>query len=167
MATIIVNSCTLHYQEMGSGLPIVFTPGGRASKHIMRPVAEAMSPQYRTVIYDRRNCGASDVTISGDESEQEIWAEDLAQLIQQLDIGPAYLGGWSAGCRVSLLTAIRHPELVRGLLLGWVTGGAVGSRAFGVSVLWPIHRGGPDGRHGCSSYYPALRRAGRREPGQP
>ena len=125
MATIIVNSCTLHYQEMSSGLPIVFTPGGRASKHIMRPVAEAMSPQYRTVIYDRRNCGASDVTISGDESEQEIWAEDLAQLIQQLDIGPAYLGGWSAGCRVSLLTAIRHPELVRGLLLGWVTGGAV------------------------------------------
>ena len=125
MATIVVNSCTLHFQEMGSGLPIVFTPGGRGAMNIMRPVAEAMAPNYRRFIYDRRNCGASDITISGEESEQEIWADDLAQFIKQLDIGPAYLGGWSAGCRVSLLTAIRHPELVRGLLLGWVTGGAV------------------------------------------
>ncbi|MCZ6615362.1 MAG: alpha/beta hydrolase [Chloroflexi bacterium] len=125
MATIVVNSCTLHFQEMGSGLPIVFTPGGRGAMNIMRPVAEAMAPDYRSFIYDRRNCGASDITISGEESEQEIWADDLAQFIKQLDIGPAYLGGWSAGCRVSLLTAIRHPELVRGLLLGWVTGGAV------------------------------------------
>ncbi|MCZ6788797.1 MAG: alpha/beta hydrolase [Chloroflexi bacterium] len=106
-------------------MPIVFTPGGRGAMNIMRPVAEAMAPDYRRFIYDRRNCGASDITISGEESEQEIWADDLAQFIKQLDIGPAYLGGWSAGCRVSLLTAIRHPELVRGLLLGWVTGGAV------------------------------------------
>ena len=125
MATTMVRGCTIHFEEMGSGVPVVFTPGGRSPKSIMRPVAERMAPNYRTVIYDRRNCGASDIVISGDESEQEIWAEDLAQLIKQLDLAPAYISGWSAGCRVSLLTAIRHPELVKGLLLGWVTGGSV------------------------------------------
>lgn len=125
MATTAVRGCTIHYEETGSGVPIVFTPGGRSPKSIMRPVAERMAPHYRTVIYDRRNCGASDIVIAGEESEQEIWAEDLAQLIKQLDLAPAYISGWSAGCRVSLLTAIRHPELVKGLLLGWVTGGSV------------------------------------------
>ena len=125
MPTIVVNGCTIYYEEMGSGVPIVFTPGGRSPKGIMRPVAERMAPLYRGVIYDRRNCGTSDIIIAGEESEQEIWADDLAQLIKQLGIAPAYVGGWSAGCRVSMLTAIRHPEVVKGLLLGWVTGGAV------------------------------------------
>ena len=91
----------------------------------MRPIAERLAPDYRTVIYDRRNCSASDIVIIGEESEQEIWAEDLARLIKELGLAPAYLSGWSAGCRVSILTAIRHPEVVKGLLLGWVTGGAV------------------------------------------
>lgn len=125
MPTKLVNGCTIHYEEMGSGAPIFFTPGGRAPGEIMRPIAEHLAPDYRTVIYDRRNCGVSDIIIAGEDSEQEIWAEDLAGLIKELGLAPAYLSGWSAGCRVALLTAIRHPEVVRGLLLGWVTGGAV------------------------------------------
>ena len=125
MATILINGCTIHYEVMGSGQPIVFIPGGRASKDLVRPVAERMASQYRVVIHDRRNCGASDIVIAGESSEQEIWVEDLAQFIRQFDMAPAYVGGWSAGCRISLLLAIRYPELVKGLLLGWVTGGSV------------------------------------------
>lgn len=125
MPTKMINGCTIHYEEMGSGVPIFFTPGGRSPRAIMRPIAERLAPGNRTVIYDRRNCGASDIVIAGVESEQEIWAEDLARLIKELGLAPAYLSGWSAGCRVSLLTAIRHPEVVKGLMLGWVTGGAV------------------------------------------
>jgi len=90
---------------------------------LMRPIAEPLSKKYRCLIYDRRNCGESDILIAGDKSEQEIWVDELAALLRQLDLAPAYLGGWSAGCRVALLTAIRYPEVVRGLLLGWVTGG--------------------------------------------
>jgi pimeloyl-ACP methyl ester carboxylesterase len=91
---------------------------------MMRTIADEMSSSYHTVIHDRRNCGASDVIISGEGSDQEIWADDMAQMIRQLNLGPAYLSGWSSGCRLSILTAIRYPELVKGLLLGWVTGGA-------------------------------------------
>ena len=93
MAITVVNGCTIHYEEMGSGQPIIFTPGGRSGKEVVRPVAERMASHYRTVIYDRRNCGASDVIIAGNGSDQILWAEDLAQLIQQLGLGPAYVGG--------------------------------------------------------------------------
>jgi pimeloyl-ACP methyl ester carboxylesterase len=118
-----VDDLSIAYEVLGSGTPIVWLQGARSGRDLMRPIAEPLSASYRCLIYDRRNCGESDILIAGTKSEQEIWADELAALLQQLDIAPAYLGGWSAGCRVALLTAIRHPDAVRGLLLGWVTGG--------------------------------------------
>ena len=124
MATALINGCNIWYEMAGSGQAIVFTPGGRSPGSMMSTIADEMSSDYLTVIHDRRNCGASDVIIGGEGSDQEIWADDMAEMIRQLNIGPAYLSGWSSGCRLSILTAIRYPELVKGLLLGWVTGGA-------------------------------------------
>ena len=124
MATALINGCNIWYEMVGSGQAIVFTPGGRSPGSMMSTIADEMSSDYLTVIHDRRNCGASDVIIAGEGSDQEIWADDMAEMIRQLNIGPAYLSGWSSGCRLSILTAIRYPELVKGLLLGWVTGGA-------------------------------------------
>ena len=118
-----INGLEIAYEVSGSGTPIVWLQGARSPRHLMRPIAEPLSSQYRCLIYDRRNCGESDILIAGDKSEQEIWVDELAALLRHLDMAPAYLGGWSAGCRVALLTAIRYPELVRGLTLGWVTGG--------------------------------------------
>lgn len=124
MPRITVDGLSLNYETMGNGgVPIFFMPGGRSSMELMRPIAEPMSQHHRTYLYDRRNCGKSDVLIAGDISEQEIWADELAALIRQLGLENAYLSGWSAGCRVALITAIRHPDVVRGLLLGWVSGG--------------------------------------------
>ena len=124
MATALINGCNIWYEMAGSGQAIVFTPGGRSPGSMMSTIADEMSSDYLTVIHDRRNCGASDVIIAGEGSDQEIWADDMAEMIRQLNIGSAYLSGWSSGCRLSILTAIRYPELVKGLLLGWVTGGA-------------------------------------------
>ena len=123
MPKVKIDGLEIAYEVMGSGTPIVWLQGARSPRRLMRPIAEPLSRQYRCLIYDRRNCGESDILIAGDKSEQEIWADELASLLRELDLAPAYLGGWSAGCRVALLAAIRHPEVVRGLLLGWVTGG--------------------------------------------
>ena len=38
---------------------------------------------------------------------------------------PALVGG-SAGSRVSLITAFRHPDQIAGLLILWVSGGPIG-----------------------------------------
>jgi len=128
MPRVEVNGVSLAYELMGSGPAIVWMQGGRSGRDLMRPVAEGLADEYRCLIYDRRNCGESDILIGGDDSEQEIWADELAALIQKLGLAPAYLGGWSAGCRVAILTAIRHQHLVKGLLLGWVTGGGVAAQ---------------------------------------
>ena len=131
MPSLLINGANLTYQEMGSGTPIALTPGGRQGMDAVRGLAELLATHYRVIIHDRRNCGASDVIIGGELSEQEIWAEDLHELLNRLDASPAYIGGGSAGCRVSLLLAIRHPETVRGLLLWHVTGGAIAAERLG------------------------------------
>lgn len=131
MPSLTINGAKLVYEETGSGTPVVLTPGGRQDMEAVRGLAKRLSAHHRTIIYDRRNCGASDVTLEGELSEQEIWADDLYELLKTLDAVPAYVGGGSAGCRVSLLLAIRHPEAVKGLLLWNVSGGAVAAEQLG------------------------------------
>jgi pimeloyl-ACP methyl ester carboxylesterase len=113
------------YEVLGETGPwVALSPGGRrgleAVKSLAAKVAEA---GYRVLIHDRRNCGASDVVIDGDESEYQICADDLHALLTQLDALPAYIGGSSSGCRLALLFALRYPGAARGLLLWRITGG--------------------------------------------
>jgi pimeloyl-ACP methyl ester carboxylesterase len=103
---------------------VALSPGGRRDLGGVLPLAEQVAAAgYRVLLHDRRNCGASDVVIAGDESEYEIWADDLYALLAQLNALPVYVGGSSSGCRLSLLFTLRHPEAVRALLLWRVTGG--------------------------------------------
>jgi pimeloyl-ACP methyl ester carboxylesterase len=99
-------------------------PGGRRDMSGVRGLAQCIAEKgYRVLLHDRRNCGLSDVVIDGDDSEYEIWADDLYELMRQQDALPAFVGGSSSGCRTSVLFALRHPEATRGLLLWRVTGG--------------------------------------------
>jgi pimeloyl-ACP methyl ester carboxylesterase len=120
-----IRGVNIHYRVLGDDGPwVALSPGGRRDLGVVLPVAELVAKGgYRVLIHDRRNCGASDVVIEGDESEYEIWADDLHELLSRLDALPACVGGSSSGCRLSLLLALRHPEAVRALLLWRVTGG--------------------------------------------
>ncbi len=120
-----VRGVSLNYEVLGDGGPwVALSPGGRRDLGGVRSLAEKVAAAgYRVLLHDRRNCGASDVSIAGDESEYEIWADDLYELLGQLDARPVFAGGSSSGCRLSLLLALRHPDAVRGLLLWRVTGG--------------------------------------------
>ncbi len=132
-AITLRDGTTIHYETHGSGPTVALTPGGRGGMDTLRPLAERMAKGgYQALIWDRRNCGASDVVIARrrdangrDLSEQEIFAEDLYELLGRLNARPCWVGGVSAGCRVSLLLAIRHPDAVKGLLVWMVTGGAI------------------------------------------
>ena len=100
-------------------------PGGRRGLAGVKSLGEKLAEAgARVLVYDRRNCGASGISFDGGNSENEIWAEDLRDLLSQLDALPAYIGGSSSGCRLALLLALRYPADIRGLLLWRVTGGA-------------------------------------------
>lgn len=120
-----VRGVNINYQVLGTTGPwVALSPGGRRDLGgIQNQAGKLAELGYRVVTFDRRNCGASDVVIDGNESEYEIWADDVHELLRQLGALPAIVGGSSSGCRTSLLFALRHPESVRALLLWRVTGG--------------------------------------------
>ncbi len=128
-----INGVNINYEVLGDTGPwVVLTPGGRGGMEAVKPLGQAIcAAGYRVVLHDRRNCGASDVMIEGEESEQEIWADDLHELLTRLGALPVYAGGGSAGCRLSLLLTMRHHGSTRGLLLWWVTGGQVAAERLG------------------------------------
>ena len=119
-----IRGLDINYEVLGDRGPwVALQPGGRRAGSSLRPLAAKIAEAgHRVLIYDRRNCGASSIAIDGD-SENEEWAEDLHELLMQLDALPAYIGGSSSGCRLALILALRRPDDVRGLLLWRVTGG--------------------------------------------
>ena len=127
MPLATVRGAAIHYEVVGDRGPWVsLSPGGRRPLAAVRSLATRIAQAgYRVLLHDRRNCGASDVIIDGDESEYDIWADDLNALMGELNALPAHIGGASSGCRMSILFALRHPQAVRSLLLWRVTGGRV------------------------------------------
>ena len=120
-----VRGVAIHFEVLGARGPwVALSPGGRRPLEGVKPLAQRVAGAgYRVLIHDRRNCGASDITIGGSAPENEIWADDLHELLGQLKALPAIVGGGSSGCRLALLLALRHPKAVSGLLLWRVTGG--------------------------------------------
>ncbi len=134
MAYATVNGLSISYDIIGTGRPWAITPGGRFSKDYpgVRQLAEALAGEGNQVlIWDRPNCGESDVCFTG-VSESAMQADTLAGLLTHLEMTPAVIAGGSGGSRVSMLTAARHPEVASGLAIWWISGGAFGLMSLGV-----------------------------------
>ncbi len=125
MAMTNVRGLNINYEIIGNeGPAVALVTGGRRGYAELVPLAHKLAANgYRVFLHDRRNTGASDILIKGEEVEEITWADDLHELLKQHDALPAFIGGSSAGARTAMLFAIRHPEAVKGLLLLRVTGG--------------------------------------------
>lgn len=125
MPEAVVRGVHINYEIIGNSGPcIALTPGSRRSYGELADLSKAIAANgYRVLLHDRRNCGASDVAFDGSGSEHEVWADDLHELGKQLGALPLVVGGSSAGARLAILFAIRHPGGLRGMLLWRVTGG--------------------------------------------
>jgi len=120
-----IRGVKINYKIIGEQGPwLALVTGGRRDHSEFVDLAGLIARAgFRVVLHDRRNTGASDILIAGDEGEEAIWADDLHLLLTQLGALPAFIGGASSGSRTSLLLHRRHPEAVRGLLLMQCTGG--------------------------------------------
>src|SRR6202167_5882246 len=130
MAVSKINGVNINWRMVGDrgkdNHPwLVMTTGGRRGHDEFVPLAEKIARYgYRVMLHDRRNTGASDVRIEGDESEEVIWTRDMHALLSEQNALPAFFCGSSSGARTSILFYLRYPQAVRGLLLMRVTGGA-------------------------------------------
>ena len=123
-----IRGVNIVYEIVGDHGPwVVLITGGRRAHDEFVPLAKKIAAGgFRVLLHDRRNTGASDIRIDGTEAEEEIWTDDLHELLSRKGALPVFIGGSSSGSRTSILFALRHPQAVRGLLLFRVTGGALG-----------------------------------------
>jgi 2-hydroxy-6-oxonona-2,4-dienedioate hydrolase len=140
MPELTFDRYTLCYEDQGTGAPIVLTPGGRWGGYVMAVVAAELAKSFRVITWDRSNTdGGSSVVIDGTESEADLWADQLAALIQRLELGPCYIGEY-AGCRTTPLACLKHPRSVKGLMLAWPSGGEVPAERLPKNMYRPYMR---------------------------
>lgn len=110
-----VNGIELYYEVRGSGLPLVLLHGGLGSSDMFGPNLEAFSTGRQLITVDLQGHGRTadiDRPLS-----TELMAGDIAALITELKLGRPDLAGYSLGGGVAFFVALRHPELVRKLVL--------------------------------------------------
>lgn len=105
----------VHYEVRGDGPPLVLV-GCPMDATAFAPLAELLAVDYTVITTDPRGINRSTVDdIDADVTPEEL-ADDLAQLLQHLDLGPATVVGSSGGAVTALALAQTRPELVRTIL---------------------------------------------------
>jgi pimeloyl-ACP methyl ester carboxylesterase len=127
MPTAKIRGLNINYEVVGDDGPwMTLITGGRRGYREVIPLAHRIADRgFRVLLHDRRNTGASDMLLDDAEVEEAVWADDLNELLEQLNAAPAFIGGSSSGARTALMFAVRHPGSVRALLLLRVSGGPV------------------------------------------
>ncbi len=97
MSTIQTRDGTdIFYKDWGEGQPVVFSHGWPLNADAWdEQLHHLASRGYRAIAHDRRGHGRSQQTWNG--HEMDTYADDLAQLIEQLDLKRAVLVGHSTG----------------------------------------------------------------------
>lgn len=105
----------LDYSEAGDGPPLLLIMGLNAPGRAWEPHTRAWQHRFRCVSVDNRGAGASPAPPG--PYTTVVMAEDYAQLIRTLDLGPVRVAGISMGGAIAQELALRHPELVERLVL--------------------------------------------------
>jgi pimeloyl-ACP methyl ester carboxylesterase len=107
-----VNGLKMYYQDQGTGRPLVLIHGGVCTiEDCMGPVRTALAAGRRTIAMEQQGHGRTadiDRPLSYDQM-----AEDTAALLRQLKVEGADIVGYSMGGAIALRLALRHPALVR------------------------------------------------------
>jgi 3-oxoadipate enol-lactonase len=124
-----VNGTRLHYEDHGSGMPLVFLHGYTLDHRMWSRQVATLAPRYRVVTYDARGFGGSALP----DGTPYRHCEDAAALCEHLRLERVVAIGHSIGAHQMLEFALTRPDLV----VGWVgvcTSG-LASVAFPADVL--------------------------------
>jgi pimeloyl-ACP methyl ester carboxylesterase len=112
---VSVNGLNLYYEIYGAGDPLVLLHGGVGAIEMFGPVLPLLAEGRQVIAVDLQAHGR---TADIDRPLRfELMADDIAALIKQLGLERADVMGYSLGGGVALQTAIRHPDVVRKLVL--------------------------------------------------
>jgi pimeloyl-ACP methyl ester carboxylesterase len=113
-----VNGVRLHYVERGSGEPLILLHGNGSMIEDFESsgLIDLAAKNYRVIVFDRPGFGHSD------RPPNVVWTPDVqAKLINEallrLGVSNAIVLGHSWGASVAVALALKHPDLIRGLVL--------------------------------------------------
>jgi pimeloyl-ACP methyl ester carboxylesterase len=109
------NGLEMYYEIHGEGEPLILLHGGVGAIEMFGEVLPLLAEGRRVIAVDLQAHGRT-----ADIDRQmtfEAMADDVAALIEHLELRAADVMGYSLGAGVALRTAIQHPEVVRKLVL--------------------------------------------------
>ena len=118
-----VNGVKLCIKEAGTGPDMVLIHGRTLSKEALDPVFDHYKDTYHVISYDVRGHGK---TQSGGDCTLDDLSDDLVGLIEAYQLKDPVVIGHSMGSYITLRTAERYPDLLKGIVL-------IGTRGIGRS----------------------------------
>ena len=110
-----IDGVRLHYQEKGTGTPLILIHGFTSSVFSWKDVFEPLSKNFHVIAVDLKGFGFSSKP-DGDYTRRA-QAILVAHLLDYLRIDKAWVCGNSMGGDVSLNLAVQNPQHVAGLVL--------------------------------------------------
>jgi len=113
-----VNGLNLHYETHGAGRPMILLHGGLGSGEMFGPILPALSERHRVIAVDLQGHGrTADIDRPLDE---RLMADDIAALIDQLELEKPDIVGYSLGGGVAFHTAVKYPQKIGKLVIASV-----------------------------------------------
>ena len=110
-----VNGLHLYYEIHGRGRPMILLHGGLASSETFGPIMPMLSANHRVIAPDLQGHGrTADIDRPIDV---RLMADDIAALITHLELDRPDVVGYSLGGGVAFWTAVKHPEMVRRMVM--------------------------------------------------
>ena len=108
-----VNGVRLHYELHGTGEPLALVHGVWVDATAWRFVVPGLAENFRVLSYDRRGHSRSERPATQGSFDED--GDDLAALLEALDLAPAHVVTNSGGGNIALRLATRRPDLFRSL----------------------------------------------------
>ena len=110
-----VNGVRLWHRITGEGDPVVQIHGAGFGHYNFDPVTPELSKRFRVVDFDMRGYGASDRPEQ--DYDMEVWADDVAGLLDALEIERAHVHGTSMGGAIAIVVAGKYPDRTRSVVI--------------------------------------------------
>ena len=108
----------LHYEETGSGIPIVFVHEFAADCRSWEPQVRYFSRRYRCIAYNARGYPPSDVPTESSRYSQDRARDDIRAVLDALEIDKAHIVGLSMGGFATLHFGMTYHDRARSLVIG-------------------------------------------------
>jgi pimeloyl-ACP methyl ester carboxylesterase len=115
MAFAEINGVKLWYEITGEGNPVIHIHGAGFGHFNFATATPIASKYFKCIDYDLRGYGQSDRPIQ--KYDMEVWADDIAGLMDHLSIERSHIHGTSMGAMIAQVFGAKYPERTDRLIL--------------------------------------------------